>query len=141
MITENGSIFPKQDQTILALGDELQELFVQIQRADAVSLETNDKDVELRCSKIHRNSTARMDAICHSLSAFKATTAQAAAVQMRALANLSSYDELDRDEFFRLVDSILGVLENSGGFARACWAGDYWFPLTKFFDALEPQVA
>ena len=73
-----------------------------------------------------------------ALSALRATTLEAAAVQMRVISHYASRndDALDR-RLSALIFSVLGVLEHIGGFDRNRWAGEFYVGSQNAFEQLE----
>lgn len=126
------------DEIIIALGNELEALSHEYRRLSDVSSETSNETTKIYANSEHYRAYDKMQDICSTISALKASSLEAAAIQMRVIYNYSTLDSEElEDKMQALVFSVIGVLENHGGFDRNRWAGDFYLGTHDPFERIE----
>ena len=128
----------RHDNLIIGLGEELQALYLEYDRLEDLAISLHGKSRAKEASDAHDATYGKMCDICSTLSALKAESLEAAAVQMRVISHYSSmeYETVDT-KLTALICSVVGVLENHGGFGRDLWAGHYFLGTFDPFERLE----
>ncbi len=123
---------------IILLGCELDRLANECNRLDSVEGEMVDDTDKHRARSAREAAYERMNDICSALSAFKAESLEAAAIQMRAVSYYSSleYEDVER-QIITLIHSVVGALESNGGFGRDQWAGIFYLGTRDAFEKVE----
>ncbi len=126
------------DKLIIGLGEELQALYLEYNRLEDVAIASRGESLEEPARDAHDETYQKMLDICSALSRLKASTLEAAAIQMRVVSHYSSldYDTVDK-KLTSLIFSVVGVLESHGGFVRDQWAGNFYFGVHDPFERIE----
>ncbi len=117
------------DAIILGLGEELETLYHEYSRLDRMADTKEDSQLKTKANVAQMRVNEKMNDICLNLSCFKASTFEAAAIQMRAISCLTMRDDQDMsDRMGSLIVSVLSVLEAKGGVDRNQWAAGFYLP-------------
>lgn len=130
-----------QDEIIVALGEELELLSREYGRLEDICSHSKDRDVKSSALHAYDLTYEKMLDVCTALSVFKATTLEAAAVQMRVLSYYSTSERNDTGRKLNaLIFSVVGALENEGNFSRNQWAGEFYLGSQDPFERVEAKA-
>lgn len=133
-----------QDETILALGEELDSYLETFDDLDSEEANAVNGRSELDANLRRDHLFTRMRDICTGISALRAGTLESIAIQMRALALFARTDrEEDKDapeKMNRLIYSVASAIESQAGIKRSHWAGDLFIGLDDIYHGVDPSL-
>ncbi|MDX1656762.1 MAG: hypothetical protein R3310_16250, partial [Candidatus Competibacteraceae bacterium] len=129
--TPGGASPVDHDAVLLAIGQTVSELISRHQALDLGEVSTTHEQRDAEMARSHRQAVALLGAAAE----LEARTLGAALVQLRALADWGTTLECEgevtgeeRDQFYRLLNSITGAVERATGLDRAYCGGKHFLP-------------